>query len=268
MRGTTSGTAEGPQDLRRAGALNRRSPVPTPRPLARGDRREWVGETAPIWPWDAGGGGGGGQADRVRVDARPTGGRVRDEVATRGWRSLTTSSSGCPGVPSLDASRATGGLRHNPAATPRSIRATRTAGCSTPVKGTRRYERGDDRERVGRFSGATGLCLNYKDRYRDRLGMFDPRRRRARDVDERSRLVSRDACKGGPLSVTGPGRSPPDAAGGSDDPIQLWDDLEREFGGGMSAGPDVCPPRCTGVEPVGRGANRRTSLVLRYPTGK
>jgi type I phosphodiesterase/nucleotide pyrophosphatase len=91
---------------------------------------------------------------------------------------------------------------------------------------------------------ATGLLfINYKapDYTGHVYGMFDPMTGNAlRDVDEQlGRLVDQ-------LEATYPGRYAlivtadhgqcplPDAAGGVRlDPIQLWDDLEREFGGGL-----------------------------------
>ncbi len=117
--------------------------------------------------------------------------------------------------------------------------------CSTPVI---RYQ-GDlieatlANEPVG-SSGATGLLfINYKapDYTGHVYGMFDPMTGDAlRDVDEQlGRLVSQlDALYPGryALIVTADhGQCPlPDAAGGVRiDPIQLWDDLEREFGGGL-----------------------------------
>jgi hypothetical protein len=89
------------------------------------------------------------------------------------------------------------------------------------------------------------LFINYKapDYTGHVYGMFDPMTGDAlRDVDEQlGRLVAQlDTLYPGryALIVTADhGQCPlPDAAGGVRlDPIQLWDDLEREFGGGLFA---------------------------------
>jgi hypothetical protein len=117
--------------------------------------------------------------------------------------------------------------------------------CSTPVI---QYQ-GDlidatlANEPVGSSDAPGLLFINYKapDYTGHVFGMFDPMTGDAlRDVDEQlGRLVAQlDALYPGryALLVTADhGQCPlPDAAGGVRlDPIQLWDDLEREFGGGL-----------------------------------
>jgi hypothetical protein len=98
-------------------------------------------------------------------------------------------------------------------------------------------------EPIGSADETGLLFINYKapDYTGHVYGMFDPMTGNAlRDVDEQlGRLVDQ-------LEATYPGRYAlivtadhgqcplPDAAGGVRlDPIQLWDDLEREFGGGL-----------------------------------
>ena len=119
--------------------------------------------------------------------------------------------------------------------------------CSTPVI---RYE-GDvieatlANEPVGSTEAPGLLFINYKapDYTGHVYGMFDPMTGDAlHDVDEQlGRLVAQlDTLYPGryALIVTADhGQCPlPDAAGGVRiDPIQLWDDLEREFGGGLFA---------------------------------
>ena len=119
--------------------------------------------------------------------------------------------------------------------------------CSTPVI---RYE-GDvieatlANEPVGSTETPGLFFVNYKapDYTGHVYGMFDPMTGDAlRDVDEQlGRLVAQlDTLYPGryALIVTADhGQCPlPDAAGGVRlDPIQLWDDLEREFGGGLFA---------------------------------
>ena len=117
--------------------------------------------------------------------------------------------------------------------------------CSTPVI---RYQ-GDlveatlGNEPIGSPLAAGLLFVNYKapDYTGHVYGMFDPMTGDAlRDVDEQlGRLVAQlDSAYPGRylLIVTADhGQCPlPDAAGGVRlDPIQLWDDVEREFGGGL-----------------------------------
>jgi hypothetical protein len=117
--------------------------------------------------------------------------------------------------------------------------------CSTPVI---RFQ-GDlidatfANEPVGSSDAPGLLFVNYKapDYTGHVYGMLDPMTGDAlRDVDEQlGRLVAQlDALYPGryALIVTADhGQCPlPDAAGGVRlDPIQLWDDLEREFGGGL-----------------------------------
>jgi hypothetical protein len=117
--------------------------------------------------------------------------------------------------------------------------------CSTPVI---RYQ-GDvieatlANEPVGSSEAPGLLFINYKapDYTGHVYGMFDPMTGDAlRDVDQQlGRLVAQlDALypRRYALIVTADhGQCPlPDAAGGVRlDPIQLWDDLEREFGGGL-----------------------------------
>jgi hypothetical protein len=97
-------------------------------------------------------------------------------------------------------------------------------------------------EPVGSSEAPGLLFINFKspDYTGHVFGMFDPMTGDAlRDVDEQlGRLAAQlDTLYGGryALIVTADhGQCPlPDAAGGVRlDPIQLWDDLEREFGGG------------------------------------
>jgi hypothetical protein len=117
--------------------------------------------------------------------------------------------------------------------------------CSTPVI---RYQ-GDlveatlANEPIGNPTAPGLLFINYKapDYTGHVYGMFDPMTGDAlRDVDEQlGRLVTQlDSLYAGryALIVTADhGQCPlPDAAGGVRlDPIQLWDDIEREFGGGL-----------------------------------
>jgi hypothetical protein len=117
--------------------------------------------------------------------------------------------------------------------------------CSTPVI---RYQ-GDliegtiEHEQIGSPAAPGLLFVNYKapDYTGHVYGMFDPMTGDAlRDVDEQlGRLVAQlDALYPGryALIVTADhGQCPlPDESGGVRlDPIQLWDDLEREFGGGL-----------------------------------
>jgi hypothetical protein len=213
--------------------------------------RAWVGEIG-YQIWHLGMlGGGGGQATTGSGSTRVQPVAVYwDEVADpQGWRSLNDELFRLPaGVPSLDAFESyradfVPNPDRDPAFDP--VRPKNMHCCSTPVI---RYQ-GDlieatiANEPVG-SSGATGLLfINYKapDYTGHVYGMFDPMTGDAlRDVDEQlGRLVSQlDALYPGryALIVTADhGQCPlPDAAGGVRiDPIQLWDDLEREFGGGL-----------------------------------
>jgi hypothetical protein len=213
--------------------------------------RAWIGEIG-YQIWHLGMlGGGGGQATTGSGSTRVQPVAVYwDEAADpQGWSSLNDELFRLPaGVPSLDAFETyradfVPNPDRDPAFDP--VKPKNMHCCSTPVI---RYQ-GDlieatiANEPVG-SSGATGLLfINYKapDYTGHVYGMFDPMTGDAlRDVDEQlGRLVSQlDALYPGryALIVTADhGQCPlPDAAGGVRiDPIQLWDDLEREFGGGL-----------------------------------
>ena len=129
-------------------------------------------------------------------------------------------------------------------------------------------------EPVGR-PGAPGLLfINYKapDYTGHVYGMFDPMTGDAlRDVDEQlGRLVAQldDLYPGRyALIVTADhGQCPlPDAAGGVRlDPIQLWDDIEREFGGGLFALVQNVVPSEVYLH-VGRAVGRRARRARTWP---
>jgi hypothetical protein len=208
--------------------------------------RAWVGELG-YQIWHLGMLGRGGRSRRG--DARPVA-MYWDEMGDpQDWRSQNEALFRIPAVmPSLETFA---GYRdayvpnpdRNPAfdpAKPKNLHC-----CSTPVI---RYQ-GDvieatlANEPVGSSEAPGLLFINYKapDYTGHVYGMFDPMTGDAlRDVDQQlGRLVAQlDALypRRYALIVTADhGQCPlPDAAGGVRlDPIQLWDDLEREFGGGL-----------------------------------
>lgn len=210
------------------------------------DNRAWVGELG-YQIWHLGMLGRGGRSRRG--EERPIA-IYWDELAeTQDWRSLNEELYRLPdGMPSLDTFA---GYRddyvpnpdRDPAFDP--IKPRNLHCCSTPVI---RYE-GDvveatlSNEPVGSSEAPGLLFINYKapDYTGHVYGMFDPMTGDAlRDVDEQlGRLVTQldtlypDRYA---LIVTADhGQCPlPDTSGGVRlDPIQLWDDLEHEFGGGL-----------------------------------
>ncbi len=210
------------------------------------DNRAWVGELG-YQIWHLGMLGYGGRSRRG--DERPVA-IYWDELAdTQDWRSQDEELYRLPnGMPSLDTFAGyrdsyTPNPDRNPAFDP--IKPRNLHCCSTPVI---RYE-GDvveatlTNEPVGSPEDPGLLFINYKapDYTGHVYGMFDPMTGDAlRDVDEQlGRLVTQlDTLYPGryALIVTADhGQCPlPDASGGVRlDPIQLWDDLEREFGGGL-----------------------------------
>jgi hypothetical protein len=210
------------------------------------DNRAWVGELG-YQIWHLGMLGRGGRSRRG--DARPVA-MYWDEMGDpQDWRSQNEDLYRLPAV--MPTSDAFAGYRDayvpNPDRNPEfdPVKPKNLHCCSTPVI---RYE-GDvieatlANEPVG-SSEASGLVfINYKapDYTGHVYGMLDPMTGDAlRDVDEQlGRLVAQldtlypDRYA---LIVTADhGQCPlPDVAGGVRlDPIQLWDDLEREFGGGL-----------------------------------
>jgi hypothetical protein len=206
----------------------------------------WIGELG-YQVWHLGMIGRGGSS-RTR-DRRPVAVYWDEEGDPQDWRSQNEELFRLPIVtPSLDAFDAyRAGYTPNPArnsafdpAKPKNLHC-----CSTPVI---RYQ-GDlieatlANEPVGSPDAPGLLFVNFKapDYTGHVFGMFDPMTGDAlRDVDEQlGRLVRQlDATYRGryALIVTADhGQCPlPDASGGVRlDPIQLWDDLEREFGGGL-----------------------------------
>ena len=210
------------------------------------DNRAWVGELG-YQIWHLGMLGHGGRSRRGHE--RPVA-IYWDELAdTQDWRSLNEELYRLPnGMPTLDTFAGyrddyTPNPDRNPAFDP--IKPRNLHCCSTPVI---RYE-GDvveatlTNEPVGSSEDPGLLFINYKapDYTGHVYGMFDPMTGDAlRDVDEQlGRLVTQlDALYPDryALVVTADhGQCPlPDTSGGVRlDPIQLWDDLEREFGGGL-----------------------------------
>jgi hypothetical protein len=210
------------------------------------DNRAWVGELG-YQIWHLGMLGRGGRSRRA--DERPVA-IYWDELGdTQDWRSQNEGLYRLPdGMPSLDTFTGyrdayTPNPDRNPDFDPSKPRNLHC--CSTPVI---QYE-GDvveatlANEPVGSSEAPGLLFINYKapDYTGHVYGMFDPMTGDAlRDVDEQlGRLVTQldtlypDRYA---LIVTADhGQCPlPDTAGGVRlDPIQLWDDLEREFGGGL-----------------------------------
>jgi hypothetical protein len=210
------------------------------------DDRTWVGELG-YQIWHLGMLGHGGRSRRG--DRRPVAVYWDETGDPQDWRSQNEELYRLPtGMPSLEAFTAyraayTPNPDRNPAFDP--VLRKRVHCCSTPVI---RYQ-GDmieaalANEPVGSSETPGLLFVNFKapDYTGHVYGMFDPMTGDAlRDVDEQlGRLVTQlDAVYPGryALIVTADhGQCPlPDAAGGVRlDPIQLWEDLEREFGGGL-----------------------------------
>ena len=210
------------------------------------DNRTWIGELG-YQVWHLGMIGYGGRSRRG--DQRPVAVYWDEGGDPQDWRSQNDELYRMPqAVPSLDAfDTYRAGYVPNPARNSAfdPVKPKNMHCCSTPVI---RYQ-GDlveatlANEPVG-SPDATGLLfVNYKapDYTGHVFGMFDPMTGDAlRDVDEQlGRLVAQlDALypERYALVVTADhGQCPlPDTSGGVRlDPIQLWDDLEREFGGGL-----------------------------------
>jgi predicted AlkP superfamily pyrophosphatase or phosphodiesterase len=210
------------------------------------DNTAWIGELG-YQVWHLGMIGRGGPS-RTR-DQRPVAVYWDEAGEPQDWRSQNDELYRLPTVtPSLDAFDGyRAGYTPNPARNsafdplkPKNLHC-----CSTPVI---RYQ-GDlieatlANEPVASSDAPGLLFVNYKapDYTGHVFGMFDPMTGDAlRDVDEQlGRLVAQlDERYPGryALIVTADhGQCPlPDASGGVRlDPIQLWDDLEREFGGGL-----------------------------------
>jgi hypothetical protein len=210
------------------------------------DNRAWVGELGyQIWHLGMLGHGGSSRGGDERSVAL-----YWDETGDpQDWRSLNEELFRLPAV--MPPSDAFAGYRDayvpNPDRNPEfdPVKPKNLHCCSTPVI---RYQ-GDvieatlANEPVGSSEAPGLLFINYKapDYAGHVYGMFDPMTGDAlRDVDEQlGRLAAQlDALYPGryALIVTADhGQCPlPDTAGGVRlDPIQLWDDLEREFGGGL-----------------------------------
>jgi len=210
------------------------------------DNRAWVGELG-YQIWHLGMLGRGGRSRRG--DRRPVAVYWDESGDPQDWRSQNEALYRLPiGMPSLDTFAGyrdsyTPNPDRNHAFDP--IKQRNLHCCSTPVI---RYQ-GDvieatvANESIGSSDTPGLLFINFKapDYTGHVYGMFDPMTGDAlRDVDEQlGRLVTQldtlypDRYA---LIVTADhGQCPlPDAAGGVRlDPIQLWDDLEREFGGGL-----------------------------------
>jgi hypothetical protein len=215
------------------------------------DGRAWIGELG-YQIWHLGMIGSGGTGDWFGYeprDAKPVAVYWDEGGDPQGWRSLNEERYRLPiSMPSPDAFEGyRAGYVPNPDRNPDfdPVKPRNMHCCSTPVI---RYQ-GDlveatvANEPVGDPTAAGLLFINYKapDYTGHVYGMFDPMTGDAlRDVDEQlGRLVSQlDEVYPGryALIVTADhGQCPlPDAAGGVRlDPIQLWDDIEREFGGGL-----------------------------------
>ena len=209
------------------------------------DNGAWVGELG-YQIWHLGMLGRGGSR---RGDVRPVAIYWDETGDPQDWRTLNEELFRLPtGMPSLETFAGyrdayTPNPDRNPDFDP--VKPKNLHCCSTPVI---RYQ-GDviettlANEPVGSSETPGLLFINFKspDYTGHVYGMFDPMTGDAlRDVDEQlGRLVKQlDALYPGryALIVTADhGQCPlPDAAGGVRlDPIQLWDDLEREFGGGL-----------------------------------
>jgi hypothetical protein len=212
------------------------------------ENHAWVGELG-YQVWHLGMLGYGGRSRRGR--SRPVAMYWDETGDPQDWRSQNDELYRLPAV--MPPSAAFAGYRDayvpNPGRNPEfdPVKRKNLHCCSTPVI---RYE-GDviestlANEPVGSTETPGLLFINYKapDYTGHVYGMFDPMTGDAlRDVDEQlGRLVAQlDTLYPGryALIVTADhGQCPlPDAAGGVRlDPIQLWDDLEHEFGGGLFA---------------------------------
>jgi hypothetical protein len=210
------------------------------------DNRAWIGEIG-YQVWHLGMIGYGGRSRRG--DQRPVAVYWDELGEPQDWRTQNDELFRLPAAaPSLDAFEGyRAGYAPNPARNDAfdPVKPKNMHCCSTPVI---RYQ-GDlieatiAHEPVGSSDAPGLLFVNYKapDYTGHVFGMFDPMTGDAlRDVDEQlGRLVAQlDALYPGryALVVTADhGQCPlPDAVGGVRlDPIQLWDDLEREFGGGL-----------------------------------
>jgi hypothetical protein len=215
--------------------------------------RAWIGELGyQIWHLGMIGGGathGGWFGSEPRDERRPVAVYWDETSDPQDWRSLNDELFRLPSVvPSYDAFESyRSSFVPNPARNPEfdPSNPKNLHCCSTPVI---RYQ-GDlieatlANEPVGSPEAPGLLFVNYKspDYTGHVYGMFDPMTGDAlRDVDEQlGRLVEQlDARYPGryALLVTADhGQCPlPDAAGGVRlDPIQLWNDVEREFGDGV-----------------------------------
>jgi Type I phosphodiesterase / nucleotide pyrophosphatase len=212
----------------------------------RTGNRAWIGELG-YQVWHVGMIGRGGPSRSA--EERPVA-VYWDEIGQpQDWRSLNDElfrlPAGMPTLESFDAYTAT--YTPNPDRNPEfdPSHPKNLHCCSTPVI---RYQ-GDlveatlANEPAGSPDAPGLLFINYKspDYTGHVYGMFDPMTGDAlRDVDEQlGRLVRQlDATYPGRyvlIATADHGQCPlPDAAGGVRlDPIQLWDDLEREFGGGL-----------------------------------
>lgn len=210
------------------------------------DNRAWVGELGyQIWHLGMLGRGGSSR----RGDGRPVAIYWDETGDPQDWQILNDELYRMPnGMPSLDTFAGYGdAYTPNPGRNPDfdPVKPRNLHCCSTPVI---RYQ-GDviettlANESVGSSETPGLLFINFKspDYTGHIYGMFDPMTGDAlRDVDEQlGRLVTQlDALYPGryALIVTADhGQCPlPDVAGGVRlDPIQLWDDLEHEFGGGL-----------------------------------
>jgi hypothetical protein len=212
------------------------------------ENHAWVGELG-YQVWHLGMLGYGGRSRRGR--SRPVAMYWDETGDPQDWRSQNDELYRLPAV--MPPSAAFAGYRDayvpNPGRNPEfdPVKRKNLHCCSTPVI---RYE-GDviestlANEPVGSTETPGLLFINYKapDYTGHVYGMFDPMTGDAlRDVDEQlGRLVAQlDTLYPGryALIVTADhGQCPlPDAAGGVRlDPIQLWDDLEHEFGGSLFA---------------------------------
>jgi hypothetical protein len=212
------------------------------------DNAAWIGELG-YQVWHLGMIGRGGPSRTG--DRRPIAVYWDEQGEPQDWRSQNDELYRLPTVtPSLDAfDDYRAGYVPNPArnSTFDPVKPKNLHCCSTPVI---RYQ-GDlveaalANEPIG-SPDATGLLfVNYKapDYTGHVFGMFDPMTGDAlRDVDEQlgrvvAQLDERYPGRYALIVTADHGQCPlPDASGGVRlDPIQLWDDLEREFGGGLFA---------------------------------
>lgn len=213
------------------------------------DGRAWIGELGyQIWHLGMIGSGGAGSGSAPR-DSQPVAVYWDERADVQDWRSLNEERYRLPAaMPSRERfERYQAGFVPNPdrndafdPVQPRNLHC-----CSTPVI---RYQ-GDlvestvANEQIGDPSAPGLLFINYKspDYTGHVYGMFDPMTGDAlRDVDEQlgrlvAQLDSRYPGRYALIVTADHGQCPlPDTAGGVRlDPIQLWEDIEREFGGGL-----------------------------------